>query len=73
VTIIFAISLFLAIFIAILFLVISVRPMPLTGVLAPTFAALISFETGVMQSSNSLVFRAIVDDTVLPGDVAENQ
>ncbi len=40
---------FLAIYVAILFMVISIRPMPLSGALAPAFACLISFETMVLN------------------------
>ena len=40
---------FLAIYLAILFMVISIRPMPLSGALALAFACLISFETMVLN------------------------
>ena len=40
---------FLAIYVAILFLVISIRPMPLSGALGLAFACLISFEAVVLN------------------------
>ena len=47
--VVLAIVFFLAIYLAILFLVISIRPMPLSGALALAFACLISFETMVLN------------------------